>query len=77
MSDVGVYVVLILVLWFAFDRYKKCKTRSAFSMPNQPFEPDNTLFLRNPFDNFDYIKPTFRRTDDLSVLGLNRSVGPR
>lgn len=73
MDDTITYLLLALVLLYAWSRYEKCRNRSAFSMPNKPFEPDNNLFMSNPFDDMDYITPTFRRTDDLSVLGLNHN----
>lgn len=72
MDEAAVYIILALVLMWAWSRYQRCRYER-FSMPNKPFEPDNVLLNRNPFDDMDYIVPTFRRTDDLSILGLDRN----
>ncbi len=36
------------------------KSRDGFGVDNKPFEPDNSMLLRNPWDDIDYIRPSVK-----------------
>lgn len=53
----GLLVALVLLL--------ACYSRvtisiDGFGTDNKPFEPDNTLLHRNPWDDIDYIVPVYK-----------------
>lgn len=39
--------------------YSKSSNKDSFGTDNKPFEPDNSLLNRNPWDDIDYMVPTF------------------
>lgn len=41
-------------------RVKKINKKDYFGIDEKPFEPDNTLLHRNPWDDIDYIKPVYK-----------------
>ncbi len=53
----GLLVVVILLL--ACRSKISIKLAESFGVDNKPFEPENTLLHRNPWDDIDYIVPTF------------------
>ena len=62
MDQVETLVVALLVLLsLLLICYSGLHIRSVegFGMDDRPFEPDNTLLHRNPWDDVDYIKPEF------------------
>jgi hypothetical protein len=53
--DFIIGILVGLILYFMFDINKE-----GFGIDEKPFEPDNTLLNRNPWDDIDYIVPTFK-----------------
>ncbi len=56
------YLVLGLVVLLALllaCYYKVNVTIDGFGVDNKPFEPENTLLHRNPWDDIDYVVPVF------------------
>lgn len=51
-----VFVIMLLCLISCWTN-----KREGFSLEKKPFEEDNTLFLRNPYDNIDYVTPVFEK----------------
>jgi hypothetical protein len=61
--------VLAAVLMVAIIMLLRCYTnknkninrnrRERFSLSNKPMEHDNSLLHRNPYDDIDYVTPTF------------------
>jgi hypothetical protein len=56
---------LVIIFMLALFCLLYCATnksnRDGFSLSKKPFEEDNTLFLRNPFDDIDYVTPVFEK----------------
>ena len=52
----AVLVFLILLLACYLDINIK---KEGFGTDNKPFEPDNMLLNRNPWDDIDYVRPVF------------------
>ena len=53
------YLILLFLLIMLFY----CKTHNNyeyFGVDNKPFEPDNSMLNRNPYDDIDYIVPVFK-----------------
>lgn len=63
MEPVETACLLLLVL-FALLLY--CYTKKGgsegFGMNERPFEPENTLLHRNPWDDINYIVPVYNKT---------------
>jgi hypothetical protein len=54
---IGVLITIVLLL----SCYLKISIKfEAFGTDNKPFEPENTLLHRNPWDDIDYIVPVFK-----------------
>jgi hypothetical protein len=51
--DLCVIAVIIILIYLLLDKAE------GFSLSTKPFEEDNTLLLRNPFDDVDYQTPNF------------------
>jgi len=51
-----ILLVGILLLLLCYNSHKK----ESFGVDNKPFEPDNSLLHRNPWDDIDYIVPTVK-----------------
>lgn len=58
--------VIFLLIYFIYGMTKKCVLES-FSPSTKPFEADNTLMNRNPFDDVDYQTPRFYRVQRRSM----------
>jgi hypothetical protein len=59
LTDVLIVLVVLLVFWYyniSFPSEKVIYVREGF----KPFEPDNILLNRNPFDDIGYIHPEFK-----------------
>jgi len=54
LKDVA-YIVLIVLIFCLI----RCSKKENFGYSEKPFEPDNSSFMRNPWDDIDYIKPTY------------------
>lgn len=52
---------LLLLALFGLLLYCRIKNKDyeGFGMDNRPFEPENTLLHRNPWDDVDYIVPVY------------------
>lgn len=59
-DEIFIVILVILVLWLIYQSCYKCSPMDSFGMDNKPFEPDNTSIGNNPWDEIQYIKPTFR-----------------
>lgn len=59
MRDQLVWALLILLLILLLKNNTCCSAES-FGVDNKPFEPDNMLLNRNPWDDIDYIVPVYR-----------------
>lgn len=60
MSDCLLFAVaLSAVLLLLHHRYMVNNTAESFSLSNKPMSAENSLLNRNPFDDIDYITPTF------------------
>lgn len=51
----GLFLGMILCLFWCW----MTKKSEGFTLSQKPFEEDNSLFLRNPFDDIDYRTPVF------------------
>ena len=63
MADIIEYLLigLVLLLIVLIICYSNINIDiDGFGTDNKPFEPDNTLLNRNPWDDIDYIVPVFR-----------------
>lgn len=49
-------IVSVLLVYFLLCN---CKSRESFSLSNKPMATENSMLNRNPFDDIDYITPTF------------------
>lgn len=54
----GLLVAVVLLL-ACYSRISIKLNKESFGIDNKPFEPENTLLHRNPWDDIDYIVPTF------------------
>ncbi len=54
----GLLVAVVLLL-ACYSRISIKLNKEPFGVDNKPFEPENTLLHRNPWDDIDYIGPTF------------------
>lgn len=52
-------VVLFGLLLYCYTSHKN--NEEGFGMNNRPFEAENTLLHRNPWDDVDYIVPEFNK----------------
>ena len=53
------YIVAVVVLvWIILGMLVSSK-KEGYGSDNKPFEADNTLLHRNPFDDINYIRPRF------------------
>jgi hypothetical protein len=61
--DQGLNVVLLVVstllLMCYIKKSSKCGKNEYFSLSKKPMETEGNLLNRNPFDDIDYITPTF------------------
>lgn len=53
-------VVLFGLLLYCYTNNKN-NNEEGFGMDNRPFDAENTLFLRNPWDDVDYIVPEYNK----------------
>ncbi len=63
MSESVEYLVigLLVLLTLLLACYSKVTVPiDGFGVDNKPFEPENTLLHRNPWDDIDYIVPVFK-----------------
>jgi hypothetical protein len=60
MRNLVGYLVVILFLLLAIRHVNKYGKKEHFGTDNKPFEPENTLLNRNPWDDIDYVVPVFR-----------------
>jgi len=51
-----ILVIFLLLLLFGATIYRRYEF---FSLSKKPMETENTLLHMNPFDNIDYIVPSF------------------
>lgn len=56
-------LVLLCSLILLLYCYNK-KSKEGFGIDNKPFEPENTLLNRNPWDDIDYIVPSVKMPAD-------------
>ncbi len=54
---VAVLICLIMLLSCYLDI--NITFKESFGTDDRPFEPDNTLLNRNPWDDIDYVRPVF------------------
>ncbi len=59
MDDNVILAVVLLVLLYMLYNCRQTKNYERFSMSTKPFEPDNTMLNRNPYDDIDYVTPVF------------------
>lgn len=55
----GILVGIILLL-ICYTRISISIGKEPFGIDDKPFEPENMLLHRNPWDDIDYIVPVFR-----------------
>lgn len=56
-------VVLFGLLLYCYTKNKdEPYSRERFGTNDRPFEPENTLLHRNPWDDIDYIVPEYNKT---------------
>ena len=55
------YLTLGLVLCTVLLLYCYMNKKEGFGVDNKPFEPENVLLNRNPWDDIDYIVPSVKR----------------
>lgn len=57
MSDF--LIVVLLVILFAWLYANGQPYQEGFGQDQKPFEPDNSVWGENPWDNINYIRPAF------------------
>jgi hypothetical protein len=57
----GLLVVLSVLLIICYSK-KVQINKDGFGIDNRPMEHENSLLMRNPWDEVDYIVPTFVKT---------------
>jgi hypothetical protein len=58
MSDILTCIVVAFAVYFILSLVL-VKDAESFGTDNKPFEPDNSMVQNNPWDNINYIVPTF------------------
>ena len=57
---ITIFIILIILIFYYINTIQYHYTKfESFGIDDKPFEPDNTLYHRNPWDDINYIKPTF------------------
>lgn len=55
----AVLLVLLVALLHCYTSCRQPVYMDGFGMDNRPFEPENTLLHRNPWDDVDYRVPSY------------------
>lgn len=57
-TPIGIALAVILCIWL-FYYCLRDQNRDKFTISTTPFREENALLRHNPFDDVDYITPTF------------------
>ena len=62
LTDILIVLIIILIIWYINIPNKQDPSKTVIYVKEgfKPFEPDNSVLQRNPFDDFDYIMPEFK-----------------